>query len=489
MSDFILILPEICLLLTLIFVIVAEITYHGEQVRWVKATALVGLGAALVQTVVAYQYGPIQVFHQAFAVDGLSLFFKLFFITLAALALIASAHTREIPRSRQAEYCALVIASTLGMCVASSASDLLLAFLSLQFVNILAFFIAGYGKRSLHSIEAAVKYMITSAVGGALLLYGLALLFSVTHTMNVYEIHRALVAAPLSAEHTLAILMLVLLSFSFQLGAFPMYFWMPDVIEGAPTPASGFLSLSVRAVGLAVALRFLIAIFAQPGSAEGQWQVLGSVDWTNIVALISAASMLIGSLLALRQEGAKRLIGNLLIAQTGFLLLGLLVLDQIGVAAVFYNLVIELFSLIGIFYVLAYLLEEFKTDRLTGLRGMMGKAVPESICLVLFLLTLIGIPPMPGFIGKFTLIGAAVRHDRLSLAVVAILSMTLSTVGVARLAYSLAGDLRMTVAFPAASSVKRQLFLAALIGPIVLFGVFAEHILNWAGKSVSFILW
>jgi NADH-quinone oxidoreductase subunit N len=492
--EFILILPEVILALTLAFVIAAEITYHGEQLRLVAATVLIGLAAAFVQTLITYQYGATQVFDHALSIDGLSLFFKLMFITLAGLSVITASQTREIPRVRQTEYFALILASTLGMSLAAASADILLAFLSLQFLNILAYFLAGYGKRSVLSAEAAVKYMAFSSVAAALLLYGLAILFSATHAFNIYEIHKALVAAPLSHDSMLAIFMLIFLAFSFQLGAFPMYLWTPDVLEGAPTPASAFLSFGPRAAGFAVALRFLIVVFAQAGNTDGQWQVLGSVDWTRIVALISGLTMLVGSLLAVRQKGAKRMVGCLVVAESGFLLMGLLVLDQVGVAALLFNLVIELFALSGTFYVLAFFFDELKSDRLEDLRGMLGRAVPECVCLVLFLFCLIGLPPMPGFLGKFTLIGAVVRHQWPVLALAAIASMTLSTAAVARLAYHLIGDFRRTLQVGTtgshiAASRPRQAFLIGLIVPMIMVGVFAEFVLNWAGKSLGFILW
>jgi NADH-quinone oxidoreductase subunit N len=494
MREFVLILPEVILALTLAFVIAAEITYHGEQVRLVAATTLIGLAAAFVQTLITYQYGATQLFDHALSIDGLSLFFKLIFITLAALGVFTVLQTREIPKVRQTEYLALLLASTLGMSLAAASADVLLAFLSLQFVNILAYFLAGYGKRSVLSAEAAVKYMTFCSVAAALLLYGLAILFSSTHAFNIYEIHHALVASPLSRDSMLAIFMLIFLAFSFQIGAFPMYLWTPDVLEGAPTPASAFLSFGSRAAGFAVALRFLIVIFAQPGKIEGQWQVLGEVDWTRIVALVSGLTMVVGSLLAIRQKAAKRMVGCLVVAESGFLLMGLLVLDQVGVAALLYNLVIELFALMGTYYVLAFFYDELQSDRLEDLRGLLGRAVPECICLVLFLLCLIGLPPMPGFLGKFTLIGAVVRHQWPVLAIVAILSMTLSTVAVARLAYHLIGDYRKYVETGSPGSHippsrQRQAFLVGLIVPMMMVGVFAEFVLNWAGKSLGFILW
>lgn len=496
MKEFVVILPEAILALTLAFVIAAEITYHGERVRLVAATALVGLAAAFVQTVVTYQFGAVQVFGGTLSIDGLSLFFKLLFIVLAALTVITAMQTREITRGRQTEFLSLVLASALAMSLAASAADLLLAFLSLQFVNILASFLAGYGKRSALSAEAAVKYMAFGSVAGALLLYGFAILFSSAHAFNIYEIHAALVAAPLTREAMLAVFMLIFLALSFQFAAFPMHLWAPDVLEGAPTPASAFLSFGTRAAGFAVALRFLIVMFAQPGTQDGNWQVLGAVDWPRIVALVSGVTMVAGALLAVRQQSAKRMVGCLVVAESGFLLMGLIVLDQVGVAALLYNLVVELFALMGTFYVLAFFYDELKSDRLENLRGMLGRAVPECICLLLFLLCLIGVPPMPGFIGKFALIGAVVRHHWPLLAVAAIFSMTVSTAAVARLAFHLVGDFRDYVQTGArdshiaiASSRQRQVFLFGMMVPMVMVGVFAEFVLSWAGKSLGFILW
>jgi NADH-quinone oxidoreductase subunit N len=287
----------------------------------------------------------------------------------------------------------------------------------------------------------------------------------------------------------LIVFMLVLFALSFQAGAFPMYFWAPDVLEGAPTASASFIGVGSRAVGIAIATRFFISIFAQPALDPGQWQILGTLEWPKILALISGLSMLIGSLLAYRQTGAKRLVSCLVVVQTGFMLMGILVLDQVGVAALLYNLVIELFALVGTFYVLSFFYEELGSDRLTDLRGMLGKSVPECICLVLFLLCLVGIPPMPGFIGKFALIGAAVRHQWLVLAALGIFSLTLSSIAIARLSFNLIGDSSGPTKAVIAVDRRRRIFLFVLLIPMALAGVFANQVLAWAGKSLGFIFW
>lgn len=489
MSEFFLLLPEIFIALTLGFVVFGEITYHGERHRLIGPTALVGLSAALIQTLITYQHGPAQVFHGALTVDGLSLFYKIIFISVAALSILTSAQTREIPQPKRTEYYALILAACLAMCLAASSADMLLAVLSLQFLNILGFFIAGFGKRSVLSVEAAVKYMVFSSVALAMFLYGLAMLFAHTHSLNIYEMHRALVASPLPDQVMLIVFVLVFLFFAFQIAAFPMYLWAPDVLQGAPTPASAFLSIGSRAAGLAVAIRFLITVFAKPGIAQGQWEVLGNLDWTKIVAVLAGATLLVGALLAFRQGAAKRLVACLVIAETGYLLLGVLVLDQVGLAAILYNGVIELFAITGIYFVLSYIYDEIGSDEIKDLAGVMGRAVPESVALILFLLTLIGVPPFPGFIGKFTLIGAAVRHQWLGLAAIAIFSMALSLVAVARLSYGLAGNLQVGLSSPLPSARGRKWFLGALLVPLAIVAIFAELVLDWAGSSLGFIFW
>lgn len=489
MKEFFLIMPEIVLALALAFVVACEITYYGERIRLVTAVSLLGLGGAFFQTLISYQYGSAQIFGGALSVDGFSLFFKLLFILLSALTIGSVSHTKEIAPERRTEYCVLILASTLSMCLVSAASDLILAFLSLLFMNVISYFLAAYGRHSVSSTEAAVKYLTFGTVASALMLYAFSILFASTHTLNIYEMHKALVATPLPATAMLVVVILCLLSFCFQIGAFPMYLLVPDVLEGAPTPVSAFLSMGPRAAGFAMTTRFLLVLFSQAGTSPGQWRVLGHVDWTQILAVISGMTMLVGTLLAFRQEGAKRLVSYLVVAETGFLLLGLLVLDEIGIAALLYNLVVELFALMGIFYTLSFMIGVLKSDRLKDLKGMLKRAVLESTCLILFLLCLVGSPPLPGFIGKFALIGAAIRHQRFVLALISIFAMVLSTASVARLAYHLIGDFQLSKEKPLAGDFSRTMLLACLMAPTILVGLFANFVFQWAGQSLGFVLW
>lgn len=497
MGDFLHLLPELFLALTLAGVIAGEIAYHGERVRLVTITALVGLGAAFIQVILSYQFGSAQLFGQSLSIDGFALFFKLFFIALAALTVGISIHAQEISSDRKSEFCALIVASALAMCLAASAANLLLIFLALQAVQLFGYILTAYRKSSVASTEAAVKQLLFGVVSAGLFLFGIAILFAATKSLNIYEIHRTLATSPLPESTGKVIFGLIFLSLTMQIAAFPSYLWAPDVLEGAPTPVSNFLALGPRVASFAVALRFLLVVFSvQDTNQAGLWRLFPGLEWPSVVALASGLTMACGALLALRQTGAKRLVASLVVAQSGFLLIGLLVLDEVGLAALLYNLLVELFSLTGIFFVLSYLYDRYKSDQLVDLRGAMRASTPECVSLLLFLGALVGLPPFPGFIGKFALVGAAVRHDWNFLAAVAVLCGTLSIVAIARLAFTLVGDFRpgLQTTVASASSLaghdrQRQAILSLLLAGIAALTVFANSVLNWAGQSLRFIFW
>ena len=490
MIDFFLIFPEIVLALTMGLVALGEVSYHGERRRLILPTALLGLAGALVQVILAYRYGASYGFNQAIAVDGLALLFKSLFILATAIGIGVVWLTQEIEENKRSEYAILAVGACIAACVSSSASDLVLMFLSLQFLNVLTVLIAGIGKRSTLSVEAAAKQMIFSGVSSAFMIYGGGLLFAEAHSLNIHEISKFIVATPMSIEKSVVSFGLIGLGLSFQLGAFPMFFSVPDMLEGAPTPSSAFLAVISRGAGFAIAIRLLLVVFAQPGSG-GQWQVVGLLDWPKLMSWMAGLTLVIGSVLAYRQTGAKRLLGYFTLTQSGFLLMGILVLDQLGVTALLYSLVVELFALMGAYYVMSRIWDGAGTDRISRFQELSAKKVPETLGLIIFLFTLAGVPPTPGFIGKFLLISSAIHHRQIELGIVGVIAMVISMAAAIRLTYGLTGHLRESLRQGTVAALDRTslLFLSLLVAPIFLITIFTQAILNWAGKSLGFIFW
>lgn len=485
MSGLLLLSPELLLLLTLAGVIASEIGYHGEKIRLVTWTAIFGLGAALIQVILTHQANVSQVFEGALSIDGLSVFFRMFFIVLAGLVIIFSSFSKEISSDKRSEFYAFLIASALAMCIASSAVDILVIFLAMQCINVLSFFLAGYSKHSLKSTEAAIKYLLFSLISAAFFLYAVAILFSYAETLSLFEIYEALIKNPLPDSTALVVFVLFFLSFSFYFGAFPMYLWVPDVLEGSPAPSSTFLALGVSAAGFAIALRFFITIFS-----PGELKVFEGLEWQTIVASTSALTMIVGSLLSIRQKGAKRLIATLVVAQLGFFLTGLLVLTERGVSSLLYNLVISLFALTGTSCVFSFLSDRLKSDRLEEFQGLSLRLVPECICLLIFFASFIGIPPFPGFLGKFLLIGAIVDDGWYILAGISILATVFASVTFARLSFDLIGNMKGKDDRRDLIPIQGQrVFLFFLLTPIVFLAIFADAVLRWVRVSMSGVLW
>lgn len=490
MKDFVLILPEFFLAITAALLLFSEITHHGERVRLTSATALVGLAGAFVQTLISYRYESTQVFAGSAAIDGLTQFFRLLFIGLAGLSILSSTHTREIPESRRVEYQVLILTAALAMCWIASATDLLLAFAAVQLLNGVMYFVAGYSKRCTKSNEAGLKYMIMSSLAGAFLLYGFALLFLRGSLPNLHDLRAALGSSGGMMDRTvIAAFLLILFAICFQLAAFPMNLWAPDVVEGAPTPAGAFILVGSRAAGFALAMRVLLALFTQEG--QPALKPLDALSWQTVTSVIAASSMLIGPLLALRQSSVKRMISALCIGTSGQLLVGLVVLDTSAMGALLYMLLIEMLALAGIFYTLSYFKDQLDSDQLSDFKGVLKKALPESVALILFLLCFVGLPPTPGFLGRFAIIGAAVRGQNVILGLVGIASWVLSVIAVVRLLFQLVGDFATASASEGsfAPSPQRKVFLVGLLVPMFFVTLFSERILLWVGRSVAGIFW
>jgi len=492
MKDFVLLLPEIFIAVTMLGVVAGEVAYHGERTRLISATALLGLFGAFVQAILSYRYGNTLLLGGSISIDGLSLFFKLFFILLAALSIGISLMSGEIAQGIRSEYVALILAGTIAMNFAAAASDLLLAFLSLFCVQQIGHFLTGYAKQKLVSAEAAMKHLIFGILSSAMFLFGAAILFSRTQSLNLYEIQKILATNPLDAPTALVVFILFLIALATHFAAFPTHLWAADVASGAPTPAAAFVVAGGRAVGFAVAIRLFCVVFVQPGE-PGKWSTLAQVRWPEIVAFVSGATMVVGSFMAYRQVAAKRMVAHWAVSQTGLFLMGLLVLDREGLSALLFGLMVELFALLGAFYVLALLFNRVGTDRLDGFRGLFGKLPVECLCLIFFMASLIGLPPTPGFIARFTLLSAALRHNWHFLAAVAILSMGVSTAALARFAYALMGERRDGSSLGESPSfippAGGRVVLAVFLVPICAGIVFAERLLGWTAESVRSIFW
>lgn len=343
-------------------------------------------------------------FQSMFVVDRFGVYFKgLFLLTVAAVTVM----TREF-RSRLGErtgaFYLLLLTALLGMLVLASIHDLLMLFLGLELLTFSLYIMAAYLRTDARSVEAGMKYLIMGSVSSGFLVYGIAMLYGFAGSTNFDAIRAALASgpAPLTAQ---AGVLLILAGLGFKVAAVPFHLWVPDVYEGAPTPVVALLSVGSKMAGIVALLRLLYGVF-QPLA----WL------WMDLFAVLSAATLLYGNLAAIPQTNIKRLLGYSSIGHAGYLLMGLSTGSLAGVAAVAYYLLAYLFSNLTVFLVVTAATEAIGGEALDDYRGLSKRSGFLAAAMFVGLLSLAGVPPLAGFVGKLLVLLATVEAHRVWLA-------------------------------------------------------------------------
>jgi NADH-quinone oxidoreductase subunit N len=298
---------------------------------------------------------------------------------------------------RRGEYYALLIFSTIGLCLMAQAADLVMLALAIEMATIPLYILAGFLKRDSRSTEAGLKYFLFGATASAVMWYGFSLLYGFTGQTDLTAAAVALAAA--DPAMLLAAAIPVLVGLGFKVAMVPFHFWAPDVYEGAPIPIAAFLSTAVKAAGFAVLLRILLAVFP-PASAS---------YWGLLIAILSAVTMTLGNLLAMVQKNIKRLLAYSAIAHAGYALIGLVTLNPDGLAAAVFYLLTYLLANLAAFAVVALVSNAGGSDDVTALAGLSRRSPAAALALLIALLSLAGMPPLAGFAGKVFLFASAVE--------------------------------------------------------------------------------
>ena len=424
-------IPELVLVVFAILVILLDLGIR--QKAMLAKVSLAGLviagGASLAMWGGSYP----TLFNNMLAVDNFALFFKLLFLGIAFLVILASAdYVAKFDRF-QGEYYALILLSTLGMMLMAATTDLISIYIALELTSISLYVLVGFLKDR-KSTEASLKYLLLGAVASAVLLYGMALIFGVTGQTQLGEIAQVIQAmspAALVASPALLLgIVLLIAGFGFKIAAVPFQMWVPDVYEGAPTSITAYLSVGSKAAGFAIILRVFISAFVTDGG-------INVANWGMIFAGLAVISMIIGNVAAIPQTNIKRMLGYSSIAQAGYLMVGLAAIrvlpswssvfvDQSGQGSVMFFLASYVLTNLGAFTAIIIISSKINSDEIADYAGMFKRAPVLALALTLCLISLIGMPPAAGFMAKFYIFGAAAKSDLLWLVVIAVLNSVIS---------------------------------------------------------------
>ena len=352
------------------------------------------------------------------AIDGFGAFFKFLFLLAAALTILMSPRYLDIEGARPGTYYFLILCATLGMMFMASGIDLVTIFIGLETMAISFYILAGFIKPNRRSNEAAVKYFLLGCFSLGLLLYGMSILYGLTATTNLRTIATLLVGDEHHAWLPLAVI-LVVAGIGFKIAAVPFHMWAPDVYEGAPTPITAFLSVGSKAAAFAMLLRIFF---------EGLLSV--SADWGMLFYALAILTMTVGNVAALTQSNVKRMLAYSSIAHAGYLLIGVVAatrVPQIGIKAALIYLMIYAFMQFGAFAVVTLLRrKDVIGEELKDMSGLFQRSPLAGTAMLLFMLSLGGIPPTAGFMGKFWLFSAAIDGGYYWLAVIGVLNSAIS---------------------------------------------------------------
>ena len=404
------ILPEILILALAVILLCVEPFWKEEQRRnagWLTA------GGLFVTIIVSLLFGqpgePTAVFGNMIRFDWLGFFFKILFMFSAAVtALLLMDHEKA---GQRGEAYVLLLASLLGMNLMAVSADLIMLYLAIETASIPLYILAGFLLVDDRSTEAGFKYLLFGTLASTIMLYGFSLIFGFAGTTNIYLLSQLFASGKISALLTFSVFVMVLVGLGFKLAIVPFHFWAPDVYEGSPTPVAGFLSTASKAAGFAVIVRFFFVAF--PDYAP---------SWTLILAVLSAITMTVGNLLAISQTNVKRLLAYSSIAHAGYALIGVVAFSQLGATSVvFYLAAYIVTNLLAFGVVMAF-------SRVTGLEdikdyaGMSRRNPWLGLMMLAAFLSLAGMPPFGGFVGKVFVFAAGVQAGYTWLVIVGILN-------------------------------------------------------------------
>ena len=372
---------------------------------------LIAGGLAAVLAIASDAY-PSAAFDGTIALDGFATFLKVTVALGALVTVLASQHYLDAEGGSPGEYLGLVLFAASGMMLMSSASDLIVIFIALETFSLAFYVLAAYRKRRLDSQEGALKYFLTGSFSSAFFLYGTALVFGFAGTTRLAGVANAVQGSSAPRGLLVAGLGLLIVGLGFKVGAVPFHMWAPDVYQGSPAPASGFMAAGAKVAGFAAMLRILMTAFDSAVS-----------DWRPILTGLAVLTMLLGSIVAVAQTNVKRMLAYSSIAHSGFLLTGVAAANSRGISGSLFYLLAYTFSIIGAFAVV-YAIGRPGEHRVTldDYRGLGAREPFLAGAFALFLISLAGIPPTAGFWAKFEVFSAAVSAGQTPLVVLGVLA-------------------------------------------------------------------
>ncbi len=377
--------------------------FFVQEKKWLGILAFISI-------VIAFLISPntfpnTGLFFNYFVLDPFTFFFKSVAYLTIALTILSSLVYKNISEKFKGELYVLLLAMGPLLTIMSGVTNLLMIFIAIESVSLTSYLLVGFQTFDKRSSEASLKYVLFGAVSTALMLFGMSLLFGSTGTIELSKIGLYLSHAPAFQSIILLGMIFLLIGVGFKISMVPFHMWAPDVYQGAPTPVAAFLTVAPKALGFAVLARILYVAFPFFVS-----------KWSHLLSILAILTMTFGNVIAISQTDVKRLLAYSSIAQAGYILVGFATPGLFGLQAVLIYITAYLFTNLGAFFTVLAIERNLETNQIDSYNGLSERAPLLALSLTIFLLSLAGIPPLAGFIGKIYIFSAAVKTHSIALA-------------------------------------------------------------------------
>jgi NADH-quinone oxidoreductase subunit N len=480
--------PETIVVLTVLVLLAADfLALRGLELRFrllVSAMiSCVGCAVAIAWMLALPQQADFM--EGMLVVDPLTQFIKVALLLLTIFTVLISVESDFT--SHVGEYFGLILLAAVGMMFLVSSEDILMIFISLELTSLSLYILTAFDKRNPKSAEAALKYFLFGGMSAAFTLFGLSLLYGLSGSTNLGQIAAAITGPKLDPLLVGALVMTVV-GLGFKVAAVPFHLWAPDAYQGAPTPTAAFIASGSKVAGFFVLARVMLHGF-KGAEGSGAWHAY-QPGWVPLLAILAGASMFLGNLTAIVQSSVRRLLAYSAIAHAGYMLLGVLPHGGQGLAALVYYVITYGLATLGAFGVVSIVEAQTGNDRLSDFAGLSRRDPVVSVCMLVFMLSLAGIPPLAGFFGKFYLFASALNAapSELGLLWLVVAALALSAVS---LYYYLQVLKQIYVTEPgqgpiaAPSPILRQVAVAVMALAVVVLGCAPNLLLGPLARAIQ----